>query len=148
MPTKDMNHWYEKEKLHFAANEGNLDEVKKLLNSGYDVNAFDDDMSFTPLHYAIENEHYKVAEFLLESGANINAYKEEKIGETPLGHVAANCTYEMAEFLIKNGANPTIPGWMQLTALDRAKQRKKEEEGRYVYNLLLKTAIKKYNYKA
>jgi ankyrin repeat protein len=147
MPSNNMEEWYEKEKLHFAADEGNLEEVKRLIENGYDVNAFDDGMSFTPLHYAVANEHYKVAECLLEAGANINANEEEKIGETPLGQVASNCTYEMAEFLINHGANPIIPGWMQLTALDRAKNRKKKE-GKEVYGLLLKAAINKYHYKA
>jgi len=71
---------------------------------------------------------------------------EQQIGETPLGQVAASCTYEMAEFLVNNGANPCIPGWMQITALARAKERKKEE-GKKVYSLLLKTAITKYGYK-
>ncbi len=142
-----MDDWYEKERLHFAADEGNLEEVRRLIENGYDFNAFDDSMSFTPLHYAIVNEHYNVAKYLIEVGANINANEEEKIGETPLGQVAANCTYEMAEFLISHGANPTIPGWMQLTALDLAKERKKDE-GKKVYELLLKTAINRFHYKA
>ena len=122
-----MDDWYEKERLHFAADEGNLDEVKKLVEKGYDVNAFDEGLSFTPLHHAIINEQYKVAEYLIEAGADINAHEEEKIGEKPLGEVAANCTFEMAIFLINHGANPIIPGWMQISALDRAKERKKEE---------------------
>jgi ankyrin repeat protein len=147
MPKNDRDEWYEKEKLHFAADEGDLEEVKKLIKSGYDINAFDEDLSLTPLHYAIANEHYEVAEYLLESGANINANEEEKIGETPLGHVAAKCTYEMARFLIRHGANPTIPGWMNITALDRAKARKKQE-GKKVYSHLLNAAVTKYHYKA
>ena len=147
MPEKDMDDWYEKEKLHFAADDGNLDEVKKLIEKGYDINAFDEGMLFTPFHYAVTNEHFEVAKLLLKASANINEHEEDKIGETPLGQVAANCSFEMAEFLINSGANPTIPGWMQLTALDRAKERKKEE-GKKVYELLLKTAINKFNYKA
>lgn len=142
-----MEDEYEKEKLHYAADDGDLNEVRKLLEEGYDINAFDDSLSFTPLHYAVISEHYKVASYLLDSGADINAHDEEHIGETPLGQVADNCSFEMAEFLINNGANPTIPGWMRLTALDRAKERKKEE-GRKVYELLLETAIRKFKYKA
>ena len=71
----------------------------------------------------------------------------EKIGETPLGQVSPNCSYKMAKFLVDNGANPCIIGWMGLTSLDRAKQRKKEE-GKMVYELLLKTAKSKFNYRA
>ena len=38
--------------------------------------------------------------------------------------------------MIRVGANPIIPGWMQLTALYRAGNRK-EGEGKRVYKLLL-----------
>lgn len=142
-----MNDWFEDDKLHFAAEEGNLDEIKKLIEIGFAVNDYDEGMSFTPLHYAVENEHYEVAKYLLELGADINAHDEDKIGETPLGQVSPNCSYKMAKFLVDNGANPCIVGWMGLTSLDRAKERKKEE-GKMVYELLLKTAKSKFNYRA
>ena len=51
----------------------------------------------------------------------------------------------MAELLVNAGANPTIPGWMQLTALDRARDRKKDE-GKRVYELLVKAAKEKYHF--
>jgi len=142
-----MTDWFDQEQLHFAAEDGNLNKVKNLIDAGYDVNVLDESMELTPLHYAVRAEKFKVAEYLLSIGANINAHVEEKAGETPLGNVAQTCSYEMAEFLIKNGANPVIPGWMQLTAIDRSKKRKKEE-GQRVYELLLKTAKKNFNYAA
>ena len=140
-----MNDWYQEEQLHFAADDGDLSKVKELVENGYDVNAFDDSISFTPLHYAVKSGHTEVVKYLLSVGADVNANEEEKIGETPLGQVAANCSYEMAELLVKAGANPTIPGWMQMTALHHARDRKKEE-GRRVYKLLLETAKKKFHY--
>ena len=53
---------------------------------------------------------------------------------------------EMAAILVEAGADPTIPGWMQSTALDRARDRKKEE-GRRVYDLLLETAKRRFHYR-
>lgn len=142
----NMSDWHQKEMLHFAAGDGDLKKVRELVESGYDINAFDDGLSFTPLHHAVKGGHIEVVKYLLSVGADVNANEEEKIGETPLGEVSANCSYEMAELLVKAGANPTIHGWMQITALDRARSRKKEE-GRRVYELLL-SAAKNFHYEA
>jgi len=139
------NDWFEKEQLHFAADAGDIERIKHLIEGGFDINAFDEGMSYTPLHYAVKNENLEAIKVLLSLGADVNAYDEEQIGETPLGAVAASCSYEVAETLVKAGANPTIPGWMQLTALDRVKERKKPE-GRRVYELLLFTAKKYFRY--
>jgi ankyrin repeat protein len=137
---------FEKELLHFAAADGNLEKVKRLIEDGFDVNSFEEDLSFTPLHYAVIGAHLDVANYLILKGADVNAHDEERIGETPLDEVAASCSYEVAEALIKAGANPIIKGWMHITALDRASKRKKPE-GRRVYELLFNEAVKKYNHK-
>jgi ankyrin repeat protein len=136
---------FEREQLHFAADEGDLQKVKKLVEQGYDVNQFDDDLSFTPLHYAVRGEYFEVSTYLLNNGANVNAHDEKRIGETPLGDVAATCSLEMAELLVGAGANPTIPGWMQITALHRA-QNRKDEEGKKVYELLTKAARERFDF--
>lgn len=143
--TQSDNNWFEREQLHFAADEGNLEKVIELIDEGYDVNLFDSDLSLTPLHYAVRGGFIEVSQYLLNNGANVNAHDEEKIGETPLGDVAATCSYEMAELLVRAGANPSIPGWMQITALHRAKDRK-DQEGKKVYELLAKTAKNKFNF--
>jgi ankyrin repeat protein len=136
-----MSTWFENEKLHFAAADGDLEKVRELVEEGFEVNAFDEGLSLTPLHYAVRGEHLEVAKYLLSVGADVNAHDEETIGETPLGDVAADCSYEVAELLVRAGADPTINGWMQITALYRASQRK-TEEGKRVYDLLLKSAKK------
>jgi ankyrin repeat protein len=99
------------------------------------VNAFDELLGKTPLHYAVEREHFDVAAFLIEHGADVNAHHEPSIGNTPLGDIAGNCTFRMAKLLIDAGADPGILGWMGLTALDRAAKRKRAE-GKRVYELL------------
>src|SRR6188474_3254511 len=83
-----------------------------------------DEIGRTPLHYAVEGGHLEVVKELLEAGANVDAQDERVIGDTPLA-AAGNCSLEMAELLIRAGADPARPGWMQLCALDRAKERKR-----------------------
>jgi hypothetical protein len=45
----------------------------------------------------------------------------------------------MAKLLIDAGADPTIRGWMGITAVHRAKDRK-DEDGQSVFDLLIKAA--------
>jgi ankyrin repeat protein len=131
----DVDEWFERERLHRAAADGDLAEVQRLVALGYDVNAFDDGTDMTPLHYAAEHEHYQVMRYLLSAGANINARREDRAGNTPLRHVAKTCAPEMAQFLVDHGADPSIPGWMQITPLYLASKRK-DADGLAVYEVL------------
>ena len=117
---------FQSEQLHRAAQNGDLPQVQKLLAAKYPVNRFDE-LGKTPLHYAVAGEHMAVVDALLRAGANVNARDERVAGGTPLGEYAGSCSYAMARRLIDAGADPTIPGWMQLTALDRAQGRNGEE---------------------
>ena len=131
-----MDDWEENEILHFAVKDENFDKVQAIVVSGAPIENFDD-IDKTPLHYAVEQENYQIARYLLKQGANVDAQLEEKSGDTPLGNVAATCSLKMAKFLVKRGANPAAPGWMQLSAIDRAQKRKKPE-GVRVYEYLVK----------
>ncbi len=136
--------WFEKEKLHYAAQHGKVEEVRQLLAEGYNPNTFDD-LAKTPLHYAAEREHIEIMQVLIEAGADVNAYEPAKVGNTPLREVADRCSFEAAKLLVDAGADPTIPGWMQLTALDLSKKRLKPE-GKRVHQLLYE-ASHQYNKK-
>lgn len=59
--------WFENERLHHAAAEGDLSEMRRLLICGFQLNVFDD-LSYAPLHYAVKGEHYK-----RRSGCSIKA---------------------------------------------------------------------------
>jgi ankyrin repeat protein len=133
-----MDDWVDPEPVHSAAQDGDVTRLRELVAGGHAVNAFDD-LGMTPLHYAAQNGHYEAAQFLIQSGADVNAHDERVIGDTPLGKVAGNCSLQMARLLAEAGADPTIPGWMQLTALHRAKDRKRGD-GPRVYELLLSAA--------
>lgn len=120
--TPPEDDWQVREQLHLAAAEGDLATVGALLAAGADVRAFDE-LGCTPLHHAIEHEQFEIALLLLAAGADINAHDAARVGETPLGHVVNTCSVTAAKFLMEHGADAAIPGWMQLTALDRAARR-------------------------
>jgi ankyrin repeat protein len=122
--------------LHLAAVVGDLDKVRQLVAEGFDINAFDE-FGKTALHYAVDEEHLEVARLLIRSGADVNARSEQMIGDTPLAAAAGTCSLEMAKLLVEAGADPTIRGWMQLNALDRAGDRK-QGDGLLVYELLVR----------
>ncbi len=131
----DFDKTLEEEKLHFAVQEGDFEQVKILLQNNEEINKFDE-LGKTPLHYAVENEFLDIAKFLLDNGANVNAQDISIAGNTPLANIAQNCSYKIAKLLLDYRADPTIPGWMNQSALDRAIKRKKDE-GVKVYKLLL-----------
>ena len=131
---------FERERLHFAAQNGDVEEVRRLLAGGFSPNEFDD-LGKTPLHYAAERGHVDVIKLLLASGADVNAHDERVIGNTPLCQVADACSFDVAQILVDAGANPTIPGWMQLTALDKVRGRTKPE-GVRVRELLERAAAR------
>jgi ankyrin repeat protein len=128
------NSWFENERLHRASAEGDLQEMRRLHAGGYKLDVFDD-LGRTPLHYAVEAEHYKAAEWLIQEGANVDAHDEAKIGETPLGLAAQGDYPQMVELLLKSGANPDITGWMAHTARSRA-QHRKDEDGQQIAALI------------
>jgi ankyrin repeat protein len=127
--------------LHTAAERGDAGRARQLLSAGADVNAFDS-LHRTPLHYAARGEHLDLVQLLLGSGARVDAHHAPTIGNTPLGDVAATCSLAMARLLVEAGADPTIPGWMQLTALDKAAGRQRGD-GPKVYELLLQSVRRK-----
>lgn len=133
-----MSDLFEPKPLHDAAYAGDIEEVKRLLDEEYQPNEFDD-LGKTPLHYAAEGCQLEVMKLLIDSGASVNAHDERVIGNTPLGEVAGSCSYEVAKLLIDSGADPRIPGWMHLTALHKARQRKRPE-GLRVCQLLEQSA--------
>ncbi len=145
-----LDEQFEHQQLHFAAQSGDLNSVAQLLQEGRPVNAFDE-LGMTPLHYAVQGEHFELIEFLLRAGADVNAHDERMIGNTPLGEVVSTCSLRMAQLLVESGADPTIPGWMQLTPLDRAEQRKRKEqtgsEAQAIY-ILLRDAVRNRTGKA
>jgi len=77
---------------------------------------------------------------LIDAGADVNATDEAHIGNTPLRNVAAETV--RSPWLKSSSTLVPIrgfPGWMQLTALDKAEERQ-DDEGQRVYSLLKRVA--------
>lgn len=73
-------------KIHQAVIQGDLDEIKKLLSNGEDINRLDSKMGNTPLHIAAQTDHSHIVKYLIEEGAFVNI-QAPKSGFTPL-HIA------------------------------------------------------------
>lgn len=58
--------------LHDAAERGDLEQLKRLIAQGSDVNARDENEA-TPLHWAVYRGHITVARLLIAHGADVYA---------------------------------------------------------------------------
>lgn len=98
------------------------------------LNRFDY-LSRTALMCAIQAGKLATAHMLISAGADVNAHDEEKIGNTALHDAAGKGRYNAVALLIQAGADPLIPGWMGLTAIDKAQERQ-DDEGKRILALL------------
>jgi len=87
-----------------AAQQGNLDAVRRLIQLKADVNGAQGDGS-TALHWAAQKDDVELAKLLLASGANVKA--TTRLGAaTPLFMACHNGNAPMIELLIKSGSDP------------------------------------------
>ncbi|KAK8795962.1 hypothetical protein WA171_003928 [Blastocystis sp. BT1] len=81
-----------------AAGDGNIDAVKRFLDSGVSPNA-QDSSGYSPLHAAASYGHIDILELLVNRGGDVML--KDVDGDTPL-HVCEDRT--CAEFLLSHGA--------------------------------------------
>lgn len=86
-----------------AAESGDIDAIRRLLDGGADVNIKDKDWGFGPLHSAAGTGRSDIAELLLARGAIVDA--KDSTGATPLHEAAKRGHVNVAELLIARGAN-------------------------------------------
>lgn len=93
--------------IHQAAETGNLKRVKSLLQEDPSIIDETDSYGMTALHWAVDKGHYRVAEWLIAEGADVNV--KDKNGETPLNYtISKEYRRRMATMLMLNGAK--LPG--------------------------------------
>lgn len=95
---------YEKEILQ-AAKDGNVEEIKKFLAIGADIEAVGE-MKKTPLHFAIQSGSLEAVRILLDSGANLKA--KDGWGNNCLHIAAFFGRLDIAKFLVAQGAHILI----------------------------------------
>ena len=118
----------EKYPLHKAAQNGDVVEAKRLLESGYDVNSYNEN-GITPLHTSAKYGHVNVAKLLLENCAIVDVEDNNGCNNTPL-HMATgsdggnlrkpeNLTQckNMIDLLVGNGANVNESDYSRTTIL-------------------------------
>jgi ankyrin repeat protein len=88
--------------IHEAARNGELENVKALLQDNPDLVFSKDDKRNTPLHHAARRNKKDVAEFLLANKAEVNARAD--VNYTPLHQAAEQGHYEVATVLLANNA--------------------------------------------
>jgi len=72
--------------LHYAATDGKIEDVRRLLTEGADVNAREV-KGWTPLHGAANQGNLEIVDILIAAGADVNALDDR--GEGPLFIAAA-----------------------------------------------------------
>ncbi len=88
--------------LHVAARDGDLEQVRALIDAGSDLNAQGDNGE-TALNTAILEGHVSVAGLLIDRGADLGA--RNRGGFTPLHAAAYVNAVEIAERLLGRGAD-------------------------------------------
>ena len=109
----------DREDICYAAKNGNIDALRKHLESAADINLRDRRFGITPLAWAALGGHAEIAELLLRSGADVNA-KNRDAG-TALHGAAFFGRVEVVELLLKNGANTNAKHESGDSPLDSAK---------------------------
>ncbi len=91
--------------LHYAAAEGNAEEVSKLLSGGANP-SLPDDNGWTPLHFAAQACSLGVTTLLLDAGSLVDA--TDSNGNTPLSNAvfASKGEGKIIARLRKAGADP------------------------------------------
>jgi len=88
--------------LMSAAESGDINTVKNLIDKGADVNVRDE-YQYTPLHKASEGGYTETVKLLIDKGADVNAKGRWNL--TPLHYAVREGHADIAVFLVDKGAD-------------------------------------------
>ena len=89
--------------LHAVVAKGDLENTRKLIEQGADVEAKDPGTGASVLHYAVMRGNPEILQFLLGRGVDVNS--RTRNGTTPLHTAVLYNRYEVAELLLNKGAD-------------------------------------------
>jgi L-ascorbate metabolism protein UlaG (beta-lactamase superfamily) len=104
--------------IHDAVRAGDLARVKALVAGSPKVVNEKDARGRTPLHIASQAARCEIADFLLDSGADVNA--ADDLGQMPLHLAAAAGQMETVDLLLAKGADPKAVSRDGRTLMHRA----------------------------
>ena len=90
-----------------AAQRGDVDTIRSLIESGKASATDRDEQNITPLHWAAINAQLAACRYLLEQGAEIDALGGDLVA-TPLQWAARNGFLYIIQLLISHNADPNI----------------------------------------
>ncbi|MGF1607376.1 MAG: ankyrin repeat domain-containing protein [Rhodothalassiaceae bacterium] len=105
--------------LVIAAETGDLDMLRFLIESGANINAASRSDGSTALMRLVERRDLAGATYLLEQGPDLDA--RDKRGETALIKAVKLGRTRLLERLLDAGADPQVADYLGLTALDHAR---------------------------
>jgi uncharacterized protein len=106
--------------LHYAACDGDLIKVQKLILSGANV-IQKDKLGVTPLHFAAQSQSSQIISLLLDSGAEVDARDDN--GNTPLSDAVFYYRSDGSsiQILRRFGADPNLENNYGQTPLNLAR---------------------------
>lgn len=89
-----------------ACENGHVETIRYLLQSGHSPNCRNKFNSWTPLHFAASQGHVEIAKLLIQYKCDINA--RDDVGRTALHYASAKGHADVVELLILSGIDTEI----------------------------------------
>jgi hypothetical protein len=151
---KSLNFLFGKPNLNKSAETGNVEEAKRLIQKGADVNAKDKE-GWTALMMATLHGKIEIVKLLIDMGVDVNA--NDNYGQTALIEAVKWGKKEIVELLLENGADVnmkygpngyTALSYVQNTALSVYNYRQDAVKREQIEKLLTAKGAKPKNYES